>query len=131
MRTVTNPFITGGYISPEYLCDREQERIVVQKAIALVNRITSYEPLFESTLSLMTERQKEIHFAIAREMRINGITSESFIKKHGLQSASSVQAAIKQLLDKEIITVENNIYQIYDRFFGLWMARNYGTGYRI
>jgi len=95
------------------------------------DRIASYEPLFLSTLSLLTERQKEILYAIAKEGKAKAVTSSLFIKKHGLLSSSSVQTAIKQLLDKEIITSENNVYQVYDRFFGLWLTTVFGTGYRI
>jgi AAA+ ATPase superfamily predicted ATPase len=94
-------------------------------------KIASYEPLFQSTLSLLTERQKEILYAIAKEGKARLVTSAAFIKKHGLLSSSSVQTAIKQLLDKEIITSENNVYQVYDRFFGLWLTTVFGTGYRI
>lgn len=95
------------------------------------NRIAMYEPVFQSTLVLLSERQKEILYAIAREGKATSVTSSSFIKRHGLLSSSSVQTAIKQLLDKEIITSENNVYQVYDRFFGLWLTTVFGTGYRI
>jgi len=95
------------------------------------NRIAAFEPLFQSTLSLLTERQKEILYAIAKEGKATAVTSATFIKKHGLLSSSSVQTAIKQLLDKEIITSENNVYQVYDRFFGLWLTTVFGTGYRV
>ena len=94
-------------------------------------KIATYEPLFLSTLSFLTERQKEILYAIAKEGKARSVTSAAFIKKHGLLSSSSVQTAIKQLLDKEIITSENNEYQVYDRFFGLWLTTVFGTGYRI
>jgi len=95
------------------------------------NKIASFEPLYLSTLSLLTERQKEILYAIAKEGKATAVTSAAFIKKHGLLSSSSVQTAIKQLLEKEIITSENNVYQVYDRFFGLWLTTVFGTGYRI
>jgi len=86
--------------------------------------------LYQSTLSLLPERQKEILYAIAKEGKAAAITSGAFIKKHGLISQSSVQTAVKQLFDKEIITSESNVYQVYDRFFGLWLANLYGTGWR-
>lgn len=98
---------------------------------AIENKIATYEPLFYSTLSLLSERQKEILYAVAKEGKATAITSALFVKKHGLLSSSSVQTAIKQLLDKEIITSENNVYQVYDRFFGLWLSTVFGTGYRI
>ncbi len=98
---------------------------------AIENRIASYEPLFYSTLSLLSERQKEMLYAVAKEGKATAITSALFIKKHGLLSSSSAQTATKQLLDKEIITSEKNVYQVYDRFFGLWLTTVFGTGYRM
>lgn len=98
---------------------------------AIENKISSYEPVFQSTLSLLSERQKETLYAIAKERNATAVNSAAFIKKHGLLSPSSVQTSIKQLLDKEIITSENNVYQVYDRFFGLWLTTIFGTGYRI
>jgi AAA+ ATPase superfamily predicted ATPase len=101
---------------------------LAQKAIE--NKIESYKPLFQTTLSLLPERQKEILYAIAKEGKATAITSGAFTKKHGLLSQSSVQTAVKQLFDKEIITSDNNVYQVYDRFFGLWLADLYGTGWK-
>lgn len=98
--------------------------------LAIENKINSYKPLFQNTLSLLPERQKEILYAIAKEGKASAVTSGKFIKKHGLLSQSSVQTAVKQLFDKEIITSENNVYQVYDRFFGLWLANLYGTGWK-
>lgn len=44
-----------------------------------------------------------------------------FVKKYHLRSASSVSSAVKGLLDKELITLDRNIYSVYDPFFVLWM----------
>lgn len=97
---------------------------------AIENKIESYKPLYKTTLSLLPERQKEMLYAIAKEGKATAVTSGSFIKKHGLLSQSSVQTAVKQLFDKEIITSDNNVYWVYDRFFGLWLADLYGTGWK-
>jgi len=35
------------------------------------------------------------------------------------------------LLEKEIITFENNMYRVCDRFFALWLKTVFGTGYHI
>jgi len=98
---------------------------------SLENKIASYETIFLTTLWLLPERQKELLYAIAKEGKATGITSGDFVKKHGLLSSASVQTSAKQLLDKEIITSENNVYQVYDRFFGLWLKTVFGTGYRL
>jgi AAA+ ATPase superfamily predicted ATPase len=115
-----------------YSLTEKNERCTLELVLeAIENKITTYVPLFQSTLSLLPERQKEVLFSIAKEGKSIGITSGAFIKKHGLLSPSSVQTAVKQLLDKEIITAENNVYQVYDRFFGLWLSKVYGTGYNV
>ncbi len=93
--------------------------------------VNSYEPMFEAILSLLPARQKELIFAIAKEGKAKGVTSSSFIRKHGLKSSSSVQSALRQLLEKEFVTAESGSYIVYDRFFGLWLAENFGTGYTV
>ncbi|MDR3296827.1 MAG: ATP-binding protein [Prevotellaceae bacterium] len=98
---------------------------------AIESRIASYESMFSALLALLPERQKLLLYAIAKEGKASAITSGDFIKRHALPSASSVQTSAKQLADKEIITSENNVYQVYDRFFGLWLTTVFGTGYRI
>ena len=98
---------------------------------AFSNKIINLQPLFQTTLSLLTERQKELLIAISKEGKATAVMSGDFIQRHALHSSSSVQTSIKQLLDKEIITVENKCYFVYDRFFGLWLKTQYGIGYRL
>ncbi len=93
--------------------------------------VVSYEQMFLGLLSFLTEKQKETLIAIAKEGEAKGITSGAFVKKHGLTSPSSVQTAVKQLLDKEIITSDNNVFKVYDRFFGLWLKKTYGAGFQL
>ena len=51
------------------------------------------------------------------------ITGGTFIKKHTLLSASSVQAAMKKLLDLDLITTDNGYYTIPDHFFSLYIRK--------
>lgn len=73
----------------------------------------------------MPEKQKELLIAITKEGKASAITYGAFIKKYRLPSSSSVQSALKGLLEKDFVTQEARAYQIYDRFFGLWLQRNY------
>ena len=98
---------------------------------AFENKLTNLHPLFQTTLNLLSERQKEVLIAIAKEGKASSLMSGGFIKKHALHSTSSVQTSVKQLLEKEIITSENNIFYVYDRFLGLWIKTQFGTGYRL
>ena len=47
--------------------------------------------------------------------------SGSFVKKHGLSSASSVQSALKGLMEKDLITRTEKGYRVYDFFFAEWL----------
>jgi AAA+ ATPase superfamily predicted ATPase len=111
--------------------DEGEEASIEWTNKCLHHTVTSYESMFQGILSLLSERQKELLYAIAKEGKASEITSAAFIKKHALLSSSSIQTASKQLFEKDLITKENNVYQVYDRFFGLWLSERYGTGYSL
>ncbi|MGL4853058.1 MAG: AAA family ATPase [Phocaeicola sp.] len=93
--------------------------------------ISANKTVYQSMVSMLSERQKELLFAVAKSGKVSEITSTLFVRKHGLYSTSSVQSSAKQLLEKELLTKSGNQYWVYDRFFGLWLAETYGTGYSI
>lgn len=108
------------------------EDMSIAIANEVLNKIVeSNKTVYQSMVSMLSERQKELLFAIGKDGEAIEITSSEFIKKHGLSSASTAQSSAKQLLDKELITKEGNIYKVYDRFFGLWISKTYGTGYNL
>lgn len=72
-------------------------------------------------LNNLPAKQKQLLLAIAKEGRASRVTSAAFIKKHNLSSASSVQAALKPLLQSDIVTNDNGQYRIYDYFFSEWV----------
>jgi len=92
---------------------------------ALTNILSAQEFTFQEILSRLPEKQKEILIAIAHEGKALGVTSSEFVRKYGLRSPSSVQSALRYLIDKDLVTSEKNIFQVYDRFFGIWMKRNF------
>lgn len=83
---------------------------------ALKNVIVSQQQTYNELLSLIPPKQKMVLEAIAKEGKVQGVTSAAFIRSHSLPSASSVQAALKGLLEKEIITQTDGAYQVYDYF---------------
>jgi len=83
--------------------------------------VDSYDYVYAETLFRLPQKQAKLLVAMAKEMQINAPTSGYFIQKHGLVSASSVQAALKILLEKDFVTQEHGVYQIYDRFFAEWL----------
>ena len=87
----------------------------------MLKRVTDNEDVFESMYYGLSERQRQVLKAIAIEGKAKQTQSVAFIRKYGLTSASSVQSALRQLLDKDLITVEQGSYRIDDRFFGFWL----------
>lgn len=94
---------------------------MVDDAVGFI--LDSYNYTYSELLYQIPEKQKEILIAICKEGKASNVTSGAFIKKYKLPSASSVQAALKGLLEKDFITKEQGIYQVYDRFFSLWLKR--------
>lgn len=99
------------------VCDEETVNYSLQTVLDDNNT------LFKEILSRIPIRQKELLYAIASEGWASKLTSASFMKRHSLSSASSVQAALKQLKDKETIVEDNKCYRVNDRFLGLWIKR--------
>jgi len=93
---------------------------------AIDNMIASNDTIFREILSNIPEKQKELLYAIAKEGEASRITSAEFIKRHSMTSASSVQSAMKKLLEKDIITEINKVFSVTDKLFAMWMNRLYG-----
>ena len=78
---------------------------------------------YSRMLSQIPTRQKELLYAIAKEGKAEKITGGAFIKRHTLLSASSVQAAMKKLLELDLITQDDGFYTIPDRFLLLYIRQ--------
>ena len=92
---------------------------------ALGNILDSYKYTYQEILFRLPERQKELLIAISKEGAARAVTSGEFVQKYSLPSPSSVQAALKGLLEKDFVTHEQGVYRIYDKFFGIWLNKNY------
>ena len=93
--------------------------------IAWENIIYAQEDRFQAILYSLAPKQKQILYAIAKEKKVEGITSSEFVRKHRLVSASSVQAALKPLMKNDIVTCDEGTYRIYDYFFADYLAKMY------
>jgi AAA+ ATPase superfamily predicted ATPase len=87
------------------------------------NIIMAQEDRYKSILHALAPKQRQLLMAIAKDRKVEGITSADFVKKHCLTSASSVQAALKPLLKSDIVTCEEGVYRIYDYFFADYLAK--------
>jgi hypothetical protein len=89
------------------------------------NVIMAQENSYKDLLSNIPPKQKTVLQAIAKEGIAQNITSSKFIKKFNLNSASSVQAAVKLLMKNDIITQTDKGYRVYDFFLSEWLATVY------
>lgn len=80
-------------------------------------------PIYVDLYSQLPEKQRQVMLAICEEGKAKNITSGDFAKKHGLPSPSSVSSAVKGLLERDLITISNGAYMVYDKFFEIWMSR--------
>ena len=99
--------------------------------VTIDNMIDSNATIFREILSNIPEKQKELIYSIARDGEACQITSSKFIKRHNLSSASSVQSALKKLLEKDIVTEINKRYSITDKLFAMWINNIYGDKYTL
>lgn len=89
---------------------------------AIDNILSQLNFTYSSLLFQLPAKQKEVLMAICKEGKAKEITSSRFLSAYKL-TASSVQGAVKGLLDKDFITNELGVYSVYDKFFEEWMKR--------
>lgn len=108
-----------GFTEKGETCHVEQ----VQEALDYILRTQSY--VYEETLSRLPEKQTMTLIALSKNGPTKGITSAAFVEKYSLQSSSTVQSAMKGLLEKDFVTLEKGVYSIYDIFLDYWLQRIY------
>lgn len=92
---------------------------------ALKNVVQTQESSYKDTLLNLSARQKSVLFAIAKERIADNVMSGKFLKDNNLGTSSSVQAALKGLLEKDVLTRTEKGYQVYDYFLAEWIRWNY------
>lgn len=106
-----------------YMTQKECSRDILNNAIQ--KKIDDSGEIYEALLYGVSEKQQGLLKAIALSGKADKIQSAEFIKRYGLPSASAVQSAAKRLLENDLITIENGMYQMNDRFFGMWICKNF------
>lgn len=92
---------------------------LVDEAVEFIIRLSS--DTYESLFYQMPEKQRLLFLSIAKEGKAIEVTSGAFIKRNKLNSASSVNSALKGLLEKDFVTEDKKVYSVYDQFFTLWL----------
>lgn len=102
-----------------YNCDVDMELINNAKSQIIEELSYSYADL----LKTYSAGNIRLLRAIANEGCVKEILSGDFISKHKLRAASSVNASLKKLIEKELVYLTENGYIVYDRFMNEWLRR--------
>ncbi len=111
--------ILYGFTHEGEICEVEH----VQEALDYILKTQSY--VYEETISRLPEKQTMALIALSKNGPTKSITSAAFVEKYSLQSASTVQSAMKGLLEKDFVTLEKGVYSVYDIFLDYWIQRMY------
>lgn len=89
--------------------------------------IASNDTIFREILSNLPISQKKTLYAIAQEKKVTNPMGGAFVKKHALQSASSVQSALQKLTKIGLINKSSDGYQVADPLLRIFINSLYST----
>ncbi|MDD2632286.1 MAG: ATP-binding protein [Bacteroidales bacterium] len=78
---------------------------------------------YENIINLMTENQRKLTIALAKEGAVLKPNAMEFLSKHKLSGASSVNQALKVLLEKQIFFQSTEGIKVYDVFFRRYLEQ--------
>lgn len=103
----------------------EQSPEVVTEALAqqVLSKIMAEEDdNFYTYYQLLTSAQRRTITGIAKAKKITSPISAETIAQYGMGAPSTVRSNLQALADKELILNERDNYEVYNRFFGIWLA---------
>lgn len=86
--------------------------------------INQNEEAYKDVLYQLTARQRDLLVAVSREGKANQITGMAFVMRHHLSSASSVQKSALALTEKQLLTHQQGVYEVYDKFMSEWLRKS-------
>lgn len=110
----------------QYLLNKIYEiapAVVDQQAIqeGLRSILLSETDMYQRLYDGLTRNQAQLLVAIAKEVNVASINGNAFVKKYNLKGTSSINKALKHLIDKEFVFKDQNGYSVYDRYMALWL----------
>ncbi|GEM_PF-73421 len=78
--------------------------------------------VYETILDDLTQKQKHLLIAMGLEPKAK-IFSAQFLSEYHLGSPSSVQKALQNLIEKDLLDRENDHFVFQDPFFALWLQK--------
>lgn len=90
-------------------------------AYATSEIIDEYSYSYGDLLKAYSAGNVKLLKAIAQEGCVKEVLAGDFIAKYRLRAASSVNASLKKLVERELIYQTDEGYIVYDRFMGEWL----------
>lgn len=91
-------------------------------AYATSEIIAEYSYSYGDLLKAYSAGNVKLLKAIAQEGCVKEVLAGDFIAKYRLRAASSVNASLKKLVERELIYQTDEGYIVYDRFMGEWLC---------
>lgn len=107
------------YETERHVTDYQQVRETI------LNILKDKSSQYEMVMTFLTNNQRNLLIAIAKDSYVAQLQANEFIRKHELPSASSIKKALTVLKDKDLVYQTEKGYMIYDRFFDLWLKRTF------
>ncbi len=92
---------------------------------AILSILKDKSSQYEMVLTFLTDNQRSLLKAIAKDNCVAQLQANDFIRKHELPSASSIKKALTVLKDKDLVYQTTKGYIVYDRFLDLWLKRTF------
>ncbi len=102
-------------ISDSSLLTEEDVKLAIEGILA------QHRFVYQALMYQLTAKQKQLLMAIAREGKPSSVMSQEFLQKYRL-GASTVQGAVKTLLDRDFITQDDGVFQLCDKFLELSLS---------
>jgi len=80
-------------------------------------------PLFSAYQKLLTKVQWKLLVAISKAEEVSNPYSQEFLTKYGLGAASSINAALDNLIRKELVIHHNQKYTLHDTLLMRWLQQ--------
>ncbi len=90
---------------------------MIEQAVDFI--LDSYSFTYSELLYQLPEKQKELMIAICKEGKATALTSGKFIHKYSLPSSSSVQSALRGLLEKGLHNKRRKLFTWFTIAFSL------------
>ena len=107
------------YETERHVSDFQQVREAI---LSILNDKSSQ---YEMLMTFLTDNQRNLLIAIAKDSCVAQLQANDFIRKHELSGASSIKKALTVLKEKDLVYQTPEGYIVYDRFLDLWLKRTF------